>query len=691
MVLRQRGKKKKANTTPVEVPDPHLDDNNDVYYLEYASEETHLTVYIQMYAEVVFTIPPLVAAICYTNSIYGQLFFDDKYAINRNQDVTDWHSPVSDIFTHDYWGMPISDPSSHKSYRPLVTLLFKLNHYIHGLQPVGYHICNILFHVCNTALVNMIGRRIFTYVIEHSIDVANAASMAALMFAVHPIHTEAVSSVVGRAEVMCCFFFLMSLYMGMRAAQPNHTKWGAVAMSLVHMVAAMLCKEQGITVMGVLFFFDMLCVLDPWWGKEEGYPTLIERFWTFLKRNTVYVTLSCLFLKWRMSLNAGTMPTWPKLDNPPAAGNDLMAKLLNYPYIYAHNAWLMLFPWNLCGDYTYNSIAVIEGISDWRNLLTLLFLASFVGLLYMGFGGGGRDTMYDGQSPPASSEKKRQMDFIARQQQRDHSKRKTVKPTSEHAVSTSTAAPTTTVSATTSATTSATVPANSPLLIIRRDLLMAMLMIVLPFLPSSNIFFPVGFLIAERVLYIPSVGQALLFGSLCARTWDRTWRCCRHPWLQPKIILGLVCLLFAGRTARRNLDWKTEVRIIINTKTMHTQLSDSFHINIEHAVTHLEFFVSFGYLCFFLLLLSSCFCFLLLLSSFSSPSLPLLFLHTFRRRSGEVLSKSIQQTPKHTSIMAMYSSHKVEFVSQFIISKTRWRSYQMIPVHWSTWQPPCTV
>ena len=56
----------------------------------------------------------------------------------------------------------------------------------------------------------MVARRTFIHIVETRVDVANAASMAALMFAVHPIHTEAVASVVGRAEVMCCFFFLLS-------------------------------------------------------------------------------------------------------------------------------------------------------------------------------------------------------------------------------------------------------------------------------------------------------------------------------------------------------------------------------------------------------------------------------------------------------------------------------------------------
>tara|TARA_B100000780_G_C21096111_1_gene442066 strand:- start:404 stop:1057 length:654 start_codon:yes stop_codon:yes gene_type:complete len=217
----------------------------------------------------------------------------------------------------------------------------------------------------------MVARRTFIHIVETRVDVANAASMAALMFAVHPIHTEAVASVVGRAEVMCCFFFLLSLYMGMRAAQPSHTNWGAAIMVLIHMMASMLCKEQGITVMGVLFVFDFFCVLDPCWGSKIGYPSFKTRAIVFLKRNLLYVAFSVIFLKWRLNLNAGTMPTWPLLDNPAAAaGASTLFKMFNYPFIYAHNAWLLMFPLHLCGDYTYKSIAIIKDIEDPRNILT---------------------------------------------------------------------------------------------------------------------------------------------------------------------------------------------------------------------------------------------------------------------------------------------------------------------------------
>ncbi len=87
---------------------------------------------------------------------------------------------------------------------------------------------------------------------------------------------------------------------------------------------------------------------------------------------------------------------------------------------------------------------------------------------------------------------------------------------------------------------------------LRRDILMSMIFIVIPFLPSSNLFFKVGFLIAERVLYIPSIGQALLFGSICGRSWNQY----RHIYI--KYLFWCICLTFALRTSIRNRDWSSE-------------------------------------------------------------------------------------------------------------------------------------
>lgn len=63
-------------------------------------------------------------ALCYSNSLRGELVHDDVWAIINNPDVRPGSS-LGNIFSNDFWGKRMSDNTSHKSYRPLCILTFK--------------------------------------------------------------------------------------------------------------------------------------------------------------------------------------------------------------------------------------------------------------------------------------------------------------------------------------------------------------------------------------------------------------------------------------------------------------------------------------------------------------------------------------------------------------------------------------
>uniref|UniRef100_T1J4S3 Uncharacterized protein n=1 Tax=Strigamia maritima TaxID=126957 RepID=T1J4S3_STRMM len=68
----------------------------------------------------------IVAAIAYLNSLDGDFVHDDLMAIKTNKDVTGADSnSLLDIFRDDFWGKPMADNTSHKSYRPLTILTFR--------------------------------------------------------------------------------------------------------------------------------------------------------------------------------------------------------------------------------------------------------------------------------------------------------------------------------------------------------------------------------------------------------------------------------------------------------------------------------------------------------------------------------------------------------------------------------------
>lgn len=72
----------------------------------------------------IYSVVSTVAIACYLNGITGDFVHDDIPAVTLNKDVL-IRNPISYIFKNDFWGTPMADPSSHKSYRPLTVLTFR--------------------------------------------------------------------------------------------------------------------------------------------------------------------------------------------------------------------------------------------------------------------------------------------------------------------------------------------------------------------------------------------------------------------------------------------------------------------------------------------------------------------------------------------------------------------------------------
>ena len=126
----------------------------------------------------------LVGTLVYSNTLHCGIVYDDEPAIMKNRDLRPQANWI-DLFYHDFWGTVITNPTSHKSYRPLCVATFRLNYLMAELEPMGYHLVNILLHgvVCYlyVHLVSLVCSQVWP------------ALIAGLLFAVHPIHTEAVS------------------------------------------------------------------------------------------------------------------------------------------------------------------------------------------------------------------------------------------------------------------------------------------------------------------------------------------------------------------------------------------------------------------------------------------------------------------------------------------------------------------
>ena len=144
-----------------------------------------------------------VAAVAYLNTLQCGICYDDEPAILKNRDLRP-QSPWRRLFYHDFWGAEIWSSTSHKSYRPLTVATFRLNYMLHELEPLGYHLVNVLLHSGVCYLYVLLCGVVFSEVWP--------ALIAGLLFAVHPIHTEAVAGLVGRTELLSAIFFILTFF-----------------------------------------------------------------------------------------------------------------------------------------------------------------------------------------------------------------------------------------------------------------------------------------------------------------------------------------------------------------------------------------------------------------------------------------------------------------------------------------------
>ncbi|XP_073644988.1 protein O-mannosyl-transferase TMTC1 isoform X6 [Tursiops truncatus] len=198
------------------------------------------------------------SCLCYGRSLQGEFVHDDVWAIVNNPDVRPGAPLRWGIFSNDFWGKGMAENTSHKSYRPLCVLTFKLNIFLTGMNPFYFHAVNVILH-CLVTLVLM-------YTCDKTVfKNRGLAFVTALLFAVHPVHTEAVAGIVGRADVLACLLFLLAFLSYSRSVDqcrvgecfPPTASPFFLLLSLCLGTCAMLVKETGVTVFGVCLVYDL--------------------------------------------------------------------------------------------------------------------------------------------------------------------------------------------------------------------------------------------------------------------------------------------------------------------------------------------------------------------------------------------------------------------------------------------------
>jgi tetratricopeptide (TPR) repeat protein len=303
----------------------------------------------------------VLVGVAYGNSLSNGFVYDDNYLIVHNGLITRLDT-LPALVMNDYWvarrnplGVP---PFSSGLYRPVVSLTYAMNYAMSGLHPFGYHLLNMVLHLFVSCLV---------YVLALMLRLPVAAAVAAAaLFAVHPIHTEAVTNIIGRAEILMALGVLGSLVLEITGHRRG---------ALVFFALGLFSKEQAV-MLPALLMLHYLC-FSPRPSGQRGLRQLVQ---ALAKRYGAYGIVLVLYLVIRsMALGEHIVPPISFLENPLASA-DVYARVLTALKIAGYYVWLCLWPASLSADYSYNSISIIQSVLNIGLILAALGWLCLLGL-----------------------------------------------------------------------------------------------------------------------------------------------------------------------------------------------------------------------------------------------------------------------------------------------------------------------
>uniref|UniRef100_A0A1I8MA46 dolichyl-phosphate-mannose--protein mannosyltransferase n=1 Tax=Musca domestica TaxID=7370 RepID=A0A1I8MA46_MUSDO len=429
----------------------------------------------------------------YGSTLNGSFVFDDTVAIKQNKAIAQVPTNYTAIFTSDFWGASITSEDSHKSYRPLTSLLFHWEWIKWQMQPKHMKAINLGLHTINSILVLLLIKKFKfkeSYLSFKSSE--EIAFVAAILFAVHPIHTEAVAGIVSRAELMFCLVYLICLHICIAWRQSY-----LCFLLLIPMLTfvGVLFKESAITI-------PLACIFVAFVMESLHTLPLRQQLKRVICTRNICLGISTLVIAiFRLWIAGFTSPKFRNADNPVAHASSWKTRLLSQNYLYFYNIKILMNPMELCFDWSFGCIELIEKINDNR-LFSVICCYVLLAIVVIN---------YQRNCPP----------FVA------------------------------------------------------------LGLMIIPFLPASGII-KVGFVIAERVLYVPSIGFCYLvaYGFICLCNNERY----RKFW---KFAFAIFIWIFVMRCRQRSGEWSTEEKLFSSALDVCPN-NAKVHYNIARLATDMQ-------------------------------------------------------------------------------------------------------
>ncbi len=291
-------------------------------------------------------------ACAYGPSLPNGFVFDDQKLVVENEAIRSLANVprlflgafrYEPVFARDFW----IDPG----YRPTRMASYALDVWMYGgVKAWGFRLTNIALHALNAVLVYFLLRRLLRGRGHGDL----AAGFGALLFALHPVQTEAVVYVSGRRDVLFAAFYLCALLILLRHLEEPRAFRPLVAWPLF--VLALFSKEMAVTLPLLLALIDAVL---------RGPREVLRRRWLYACLLLTAAVYSAAIV---YSKNPGSI----RGESVEYMGGSLGTSLLTMGRVLWHYVALVLWPATLCADYSFDAFPASAGLlTPWTTLLGL--------------------------------------------------------------------------------------------------------------------------------------------------------------------------------------------------------------------------------------------------------------------------------------------------------------------------------
>lgn len=224
----------------------------------------------------------LVAFAVYANTLLNEFVYDDELLVSEDSSITNI-SNIPKFFT----GQAGFNRVFNWFYRPIVSTSYAIDYAVWKLNPLGFHLTNIIIHVINCLLLYKFLTIVFgqNKKTEKSSRLQIFLLFGTVVFAVHPIHTEAVSWVSGRTDLLAFTFILASFINYLKYSEEETSSNKKIEFTLICLfyLISLFAKEVSITLPVMIVLYDIII-------KKYNLKTLLKH------RRNIYLLLLLISL-----------------------------------------------------------------------------------------------------------------------------------------------------------------------------------------------------------------------------------------------------------------------------------------------------------------------------------------------------------------------------------------------------------